>query len=133
MDLQNTPEWDNRRLGKLTASRFSDAVAKTKTGYSASRKRYIGELVSERLTGIPYPQWETMEMRRGLAVEQEARSAYAFFHDAKVEQVMFVDHPTIRMSGCSPDGLIDKVGLVEFKCPASHTHIETLRGGKVDI
>ncbi len=31
---QGTPEWFAQRCGKATASRISDIVAKTKTGYS---------------------------------------------------------------------------------------------------
>jgi putative phage-type endonuclease len=130
---QNTPEWHQQRLGKLTASRFSDAVARTKNGWGASRTRYIGELVSERLTGVPYPKFQNSEMQRGLLMEPEARSTYTFFHDADVERIGFIDHPTIAMSGCSPDGLVGSDGLVEIKCPATHTHIATLNGEAIDI
>ena len=48
---QRTEEWYASRLGKVTASRVADIVAKTKTGYSASRAKYMGELLCERLTG----------------------------------------------------------------------------------
>ena len=47
-------------------------------------------------------------------------------------QVAFVDHPRLRMTGASPDGLVDDDGLVEIKCPATHTHIATLLGGPID-
>jgi hypothetical protein len=36
------------------------------------------------------------------------------------------------MSGASPDGLVDALGLVEIKCPNSATHIATLRGDPID-
>jgi len=39
------------RVGKLTASRLADAIAKTKTGWGAGRDRYMAELTVERLTG----------------------------------------------------------------------------------
>ena len=45
--------------------------------------------------------------------------------------VGFVQHPSIEMSGASPDGLIGDVGLVEIKCPNTATHIETLLGRAV--
>ena len=48
---QRTPEWYAERLGKVTASRVADVIAKTKTGYSASRANYMAELLCERLTG----------------------------------------------------------------------------------
>ena len=34
---QRTEEWFAARLGKVTASRVADVMAKTKTGYSASQ------------------------------------------------------------------------------------------------
>ena len=35
MDEQRTAEWFQARLGKVTASRVADVIAKTKTGHSA--------------------------------------------------------------------------------------------------
>ena len=49
---QRTEEWYAARLGKVTASRVADIVAKTKTGYSTSRANYMAELICERLTGV---------------------------------------------------------------------------------
>jgi hypothetical protein len=37
MEHRNDPSWWASRLGKVTASRVADVVAKTKSGYSASR------------------------------------------------------------------------------------------------
>ena len=48
---QGSPEWFQIRLGKVTASRVSDVIAKTKTGWSASRANYMAQLIAERLTG----------------------------------------------------------------------------------
>ena len=48
---QRTEEWFAVRLGKVTASRVADVMAKTKTGYSASRDNYMAQLVVERITG----------------------------------------------------------------------------------
>ena len=48
---QRTPEWHEARLGRVTASRVADMVAKTKSGYSTSRANYMAELLCERLTG----------------------------------------------------------------------------------
>ena len=48
---QRSDEWFQTRLGKVTASRISDVIAKTKTGVSTSRYNYLIQLVSERLTG----------------------------------------------------------------------------------
>ena len=43
----------------------------------------------------------------------------------------FIDHPRIVNSGASPDGLVGDEGLVEFKCPATATHLDTLLAGEV--
>jgi hypothetical protein len=48
----------------------------------------------------------------------------------EIERVPFVAHPTIAMSGASPDGLAGD-GLVEVKCPNTATHLETLLGDGV--
>src|SRR5215471_10249867 len=120
------------RLGKLTASRFSEAVVRLRDGrWGASRYNYMAELIAERITGEPYPQYQSQAMARGIEVEAEARRAYSFYRDVDVVQVGFIDHPTIELSGCSPDGLIGDDGLVEFKCPNTATHIETLLGGPI--
>jgi putative phage-type endonuclease len=124
---QGSPEWRAMRLGKATASRISHIMAKTKSGPSTSRANYLADLVSERLTGEFAASFESEDMRRGKQMEAEARTAYEFFSDNDVELVDFVDHPTIAMSGASPDGLIGTLGLVELKCPKTATHIQTLR------
>ena len=69
----------------------------------------------------------------GIECEPEARAAYAFAQDVEMEEVGFIDHPSIEMVGCSPDGLVGKDGLVEIKCPNTATHIDTLLTGKIDL
>ena len=50
---QGTPEWHQMRLGKVSASRMADLMAKTKSGASASRAKYMAQLLCERMTGQP--------------------------------------------------------------------------------
>lgn len=128
---QGSPEWISARLGKVTASRVADIIARTKTGPAASRANYMAQLVAERLTGEAAPTFSSAAMQWGTDTEEAARSAYEFMTDAPVELIGFVQHPTITMSGASPDGLVGADGLVEFKCPNTSTHIETLRGEPV--
>jgi len=47
---QRTEEWFKARLGKVTASKVADVIAKTKTGYAATRETYMTQLVLERIT-----------------------------------------------------------------------------------
>jgi len=126
--IQGSPEWLAARLGRVTASRVADVVAKTKSGYSASRANYLAELVAERLTGEPAERFTNAAMQWGTDQEPHARAAYAFMHDADVTEVGFVTHPKIEMSGASPDGLVGGDGLVEIKCPNTATHLDTLLG-----
>lgn len=129
--VQGTDAWLQARLGRVTASRVADVVARTKTGYGASRANYLAELVAERLTGTPAEKFTNAAMNWGTEKEPEARNLYEFMRDAPVVQVGFVPHPTIEMSGASPDGLVADSGLVEIKCPNTATHIETLLSGEL--
>lgn len=129
--IQGTDEWKQLRLGRVTASRVADVVAKTKSGYSASRANYAAQLIAERLTSVPAESFTNAAMQHGTETEPEARDAYCFYQGVTVEQVAFVPHPTIEQAGCSPDGLVDDGGLVEIKCPNTATHLETLLGQSV--
>ena len=128
---QGSPEWFAARLGKATASRIADIVATTKSGYGASRANYAAELVCERLTGTPVEKYKSAEMIWGTEKEPEARDSYCFYRDVSVEQIGFIDHPTIAMAGASPDGLVGEDGLIEIKAPNTATHLETLLGQSV--
>lgn len=129
--IQGSPEWHAIRLGKVTASRVSDVVARTKSGWGASRVNYMAELIAERLTGENAPSYTNAAMQWGTDMEPQARAAYEFRTDCDVAQVGFVDHPEIAMTGASPDGLVGDTGLVEIKCPNTATHIDTLMGQSV--
>jgi putative phage-type endonuclease len=119
------------RLGRVTASRVADVVAKTKTGWGASRANYMAQLIAERLTGVPQESYTNQAMQWGSDTEPQARGAYEFYSDAVVVPVAFVAHPTIPMAGASPDGLVDDKGLVEIKCPNTATHLDMLLGNAV--
>lgn len=128
---QGSADWFAIRCGKVTASRVADVIAKTKTGPSASRTNYAAQLIAERLTGTVAESYSNAAMAWGTEQEPEARLAYEFRTDAEVEQIAFVLHPAIDMSGASPDGLVGADGLVEIKCPNTATHIETLLGQSI--
>ena len=129
--IQGSDEWKALRLGKVTASRVADVVAKTKSGYSASRANYAAQIIAERLTGTTAESYTNAAMQHGTETEPEARAAYEFYQGVTVREVAFVPHPSIDQAGCSPDGLVDEDGLVEIKCPNTATHLETLLGQAV--
>ena len=128
---QRTEAWYQLRAGKVTASRVADIIAKTKTGYSASRENYLAQLVCERMTEKPAESYSNAAMQWGTDQEPFARAAYEAAKDVLVEEVGFVVHPTIEGAGASPDGLVGLFGLVEIKCPNTATHIQTLLDQKV--
>lgn len=124
---QRSDDWHAARCGKATASRFEDLVATLKSGGPAqASKDYMTELVVERLTGVPYPDYVNAAMRWGNEYEDAARAAYERRTGVQVEETGFIAHDTL-LAGCSPDGLVDWDGLIEIKCPFnSAVHIETL-------
>ena len=127
---QGSPEWFQMRLGKVTASRVADILAKTKTGPSASRQNYLIELAIQRTTGIIQESYSNSAMEWGTQTEPQARVAYEVNTNNFVDQIAFIDHPSIAWFGCSPDGLVSDRGLVEIKCPNSATHWEYFKSKK---
>jgi putative phage-type endonuclease len=125
---QGSAAWLQARLGKATASRIADIVAKTKSGWGASRYNYEAELVAERLTGVPADTYVNGAMQHGTDTEPQARAEYAFAADVDVVEVGFIEHPRIAMAGASPDGMVGDEGLVELKAPNTATHLRTLLG-----
>lgn len=129
---QRSPEWWAARCGKVTASRICDVMARTQKGWGTARRHYLDELVAERLSGQPAPQRYVASLERRQELEAEARIAYEFYSDNTVEQVGFIEHPTIPNCGASPDGLIDSDGGLEIKCCDAPVHLETLSTGVID-
>ena len=128
---QKSPEWFAARLGKVTASRVADVIAKTKSGYSTSRDNYMAQLVCERMTGTQGESFTNAAMQWGTDQEPLARAAYEAAQDVLVDETGFVIHPRIQEAGASPDGLVGMFGLIEIKCPNTATHIETILSDKV--
>ena len=129
---QNSAEWLAARCGSLGASSIADMVAKTRTGWGASRFNLAAKLVCERLTGTPQESYTNAAMQWGHDTEPQARAMYEFMRDVAVQQVGLVLHPSIRKSHASPDGLVGDDGLIEIKCPNTATHIETLLSEDVE-
>ena len=127
---QGSNEWHQLRLGKVTASRVADILATTRSGPSASRQNYLIELALQRSTGNIEPSYTNAAMEWGTQTEPQARAAYEVETGNFVDQVAFIDHPTIAWFGCSPDGLVGDDGLIEIKCPNSATHWEYFKAKK---
>jgi len=76
---QGTPEWHADRCGLPTASRFKEVMSKgrTKGAMSLTRQSYMAELAGEIMTGIPASSFQSEEMKRGSALEGQAKTDYS--------------------------------------------------------
>lgn len=127
--IQGSEEWFAARRGYLGASGINDALSTIKSGEAASRRNLRAKLIAERLTGVSDDSYTNAAMQWGIDNEPIARAMYEIHSGNDVEQVGFILHPDIKMTGASPDGLVSEDGLVEIKCPNTATHIDYLLGG----
>jgi putative phage-type endonuclease len=133
---QRSDDWFAARLGKVTASRVADVMAKGRgSAPSASRRNYMMQLLCERLTGKREEGYTSAAMQRGVDLEPIARSAYEFNAGVMTVEVGLMQHPRIAGFAASPDGMIllppKKRGL-EIKVPNTAQHIAVLQSGKHD-
>jgi len=81
---QQTDEWFSARIGRVTASRVRDVMAKGRGGApSATRQNYMMQLLCERLTGKREEGFASAAMQRGTELEPIARMAYELYADAE--------------------------------------------------
>jgi putative phage-type endonuclease len=129
---QGSQEWLAARAGMITASHLVDVLATVKSGEAASVKKYRARIVQERATGAPMDEGFTSKaMMHGTETEPIARDEYELVTGNEVEQTGFWIAETMPYFGASPDGLVGDDGLVEIKCPETHTHLETWRTKKI--
>lgn len=123
--------WLSARAGKLTASRMADAMDRTAKGAEGAKRRALKiELLAERMTGDSVPHFVNSFMQWGIDQEPNAKLAYELATGRLLAPCGFVDHPEIANFGATPDGLIPG-GVIEFKCPATTTHVSWLLAGGV--
>lgn len=124
---QRSDEWFRYKAGKISASRMDAVVAAHNT---ASYQNYLWELVVETITGeITPPSFRSDDTDRGNELEDDARGVYEVATGSLITTVGFIDHPTIPMCGCSPDGLVGDNGGVEIKSPKIAHHAKTVLEG----
>jgi hypothetical protein len=121
---QGTDEWFALRLGKLTGSRFPAIMpsSRQKEGaFNDTQLKILKELAVERLTGIKTEFFTNKYMEWGTETEPAAREYYELENFCIVKEVGFYPFGDF---GDSPDGIIEGVKAVEFKCPKSTTHLD---------
>lgn len=161
MNEQRSEQWFLDRAGKITASRFCDAIAmKTVLDYeetvetgeffkngnpktrvvkhykkqpTAARTTYMHELVAEILSGSPNHEISSKSLSWGTELESYSREAYELETGNFIIESPFVVHPEFDFIGCSPDGLVSDSGGLEMKCPLSEAvHVKTWLEGMPD-
>ena len=121
---QGTEEWLKKRLGKITGSTIHKIMSLKEN--SSTRAKLLQDLTLERISGSPTKNIVTGPMARGLELESEARIAYEL-ENQKVVLTGFIEHPTIKEAGASPDGLVGEDGLIEIKCLNIKNHNEIVK------
>lgn len=128
---QGTEAWHQDRLGRATASKFTDVLAKgPKGGESLGRLKYKRTLALERITGTREEGFANYDTRKGQEQEPFARIAYIAQTGNNVIESDFIPHKTM-MAGASPDGLIGDDGIFEAKRQLREIHIDVLLTGKI--
>jgi hypothetical protein len=112
---QYSEDWYACRMGIPTASELHKLLMRgvKKGEESKTRRRYMLDLIGERLTGQPRETFSNVHMQRGKDMEAEACDLYALMHDCEPETVGF-----IRLDGrvgCSPDRLVGDKGMIQVK------------------
>lgn len=124
MHKQGSEGWFLDRMGKATGSKAAAIM-----GTAAARERYLCDLAAEIATGQVHTV-DAPALAHGKQYEPRAREQYIFQTGYAVEEVGFIDHPTVDRVGCSPDGLVESDGMIEIKCPKIISkHVATLLNG----
>lgn len=114
---QKSEEWDEERLHRFTASRFSDMMKRGRgkdDPFGVMCMSYIYEKVAEILTMSPH-------IATGAAIdwgnefEEAAIVRYQTEKNVIVKRIGFLAFK--EYAGGSPDGLVGKNGIIEVKCP----------------
>ncbi len=122
---QGAPEWFAVRAGLITASEFSQVLAK---GQGKTRRTLMLKKAGERITGNAIESYNNEHMERGKEQEAVARELYISHTGSEVAECGFMKNGN---TGYSPDGLISDNGLIEIKSRLAHIQADTLLSDKV--
>lgn len=116
---QGSEAWLAVRKGRITGSRFRDALDRTAKGaMTAKANLYALDTARERFGGSAAPVFVNAAMRTGTEQEPIARAEYEAETGAVVLEAGFA-HTDDGRFGCSVDGLVGTDGMVEIKTMVS--------------
>lgn len=128
---QGDPLWHKARMQSVGGTGTSKIIT-TKGVRSKSRKDYLLEKASQRITGKSKPLFETYEMRWGDFYEPKARSLFEFVMEIELSQCAMIFADGKKDSHISPDGInLDKEIGFETKCPQLKEFEATVDGNKL--
>lgn len=128
---QNTDEWLDMRIGKVTGSAVSKIMANYGKSLGEPAKKYAVTIARERVTGKRSiaDGYTNAHMQRGHDQEPIARMLYEDNYFVDVDNGGFFDNGN---TGCSPDGLVYGDGVVEIKSVIDNVHYANIKRGGVD-
>lgn len=123
----NSEDWDKLRLGKFTASMFSDLFMDKKT---AAYQKAIIKAAYEWVTGESEESYSNKWMQRGHEKEPFAAENYEILTFNTLENAGFYEYN--EFVGASPDRkIVGQNGGCEFKCPSFQVYNEYLETQKI--
>lgn len=127
---QNTDEWLQMRVGKVTSSGVGKIMANYGKAFGPPAKEYAVKIALEQLTGKAVGQHYTnAHMERGHEQEPIARALYEERYFCEVNNGGFFDN---QITGDSPDGLVYEDGVLEIKSVIGHVQFATIKRGSFD-
>jgi len=128
---QNTDEWLDMRVGKLTGSGVKTIMANFGKAFGEPAKKLAVSIAREQVTGKRSlaSQYTNAHMERGHEQEPIARALYEDEYFVDVTNGGFFD---CENEGCSPDGLVSTDGLIEIKSVIDHVQYSTIKRGGID-
>lgn len=127
---QNTKEWFDLRLGKVTASCMNKVMARQEqVGFTLTAQKYAVQVALERITGRVTKTFTNPHMERGKREEPIARNLYEWETLTEVNNGGFYLEGQV---GCSPDGNVAGDGMIEIKSVIEDVHIANINRGSFD-
>ena len=131
---QNTDEWYDIRVGKVTTSKFGVFMANYGRCFGDPAKKYAFKIAKEQVTGekIEEDTYYSKNMENGHIYEPIAIERYEIETFETVNNGGFCQHSTLKGVGGSPDGLVGVNGGIEVKSVTDWTHLKTIQRKSFD-
>ena len=132
--LQNSDEWFELRVGKVTTSNFGKFMANYGKAFGEPAKKYAFRLAKEQVTGVKTDEesYSNKFMELGHEWEPVANSEYQDKTFNQVTNGGFCQHEKLKNVGGSPDGLVGSNGGIEIKSVIDWTQRNTIKRNSFD-